>query len=374
MIPAIAAAILALVTIPVTIVESALQREDKAVLAESWGFLKVLFSSLFALLLGQALAPRGLLWWVNVLVAILVTLVMVFATQLLAKWLSHGKVGKTLIDALEPLIKRVNLAFTPLSGPKLVQDEFEQELIESVDDFTETIAREIMVPRIDMATIASDSTLAKAMTLFLRTGYSRLPVTGKSIDDIVGVLYVKDVSRISFENPERLTETVTKSMRKAIFIPESKPVDDLLQEMQLSSTHIALIIDEYGGVAGLVTMEDVIEELVGEISDEYDREVSDVEKLDHGKYLVNARFSLFELGELFDLELEDEDVDSVGGLVAKELGRLAKHGEVVTVSGLRFTVNRVEPRRKRLVSVLVEQTSELADAESVFDSKENNEL
>ena len=374
MIPAIAAAILALVTIPVTIVESALQREDKAVLAESWGFLKVLFSSLFALLLGQALAPRGLLWWVNVLVAILVTLVMVFATQLLAKWLSHGKVGKTLIGALEPLIKRVNLAFTPLSGPKLVQDEFEQELIESVDDFTETIAREIMVPRIDMATIASDSTLAKAMTLFLRTGYSRLPVTGKSIDDIVGVLYVKDVSRISFENPERLTETVTKSMRKAIFIPESKPVDDLLQEMQLSSTHIALIIDEYGGVAGLVTMEDVIEELVGEISDEYDREVSDVEKLDHGKYLVNARFSLFELGELFDLELEDEDVDSVGGLVAKELGRLAKHGEVVTVSGLRFTVNRVEPRRKRLVSVLVEQTSELADAESVFDSKENNEL
>jgi CBS domain containing-hemolysin-like protein len=182
------------------------------------------------------------------------------------------------------------------------------------------------------------------------------------------------VSRISFENPQRLTETVTKSMRKAIFIPESKPVDDLLQEMQLSSTHIALIIDEYGGVAGLVTMEDVIEELVGEISDEYDREVSDVEKLEDGKYLVNARYSLFELGELFDLELEYEDVDSVGGLVAKELGRLAKHGEVVTVSGLRFTVNRVEPRRKRLVSVLVERTSELADAESVFDSKENNEL
>ena len=374
MIPAIAATILALVTIPVTIVESALQREDKADLAESWGFLKVLFSSLFALLLGQALAPRGLLWWVNVLVAILVTLAMVFATQLLAKVLSHGKVGKALIGALEPLIKRVNLAFTPLSGPKMVQDEFEQELIESVDDFTETIAREIMVPRIDMATIASDATLAKAMTLFLRTGYSRLPVTGKSIDDIVGVLYVKDVSRISFENPQRLTETVTKSMRKAIFIPESKPVDDLLQEMQLSSTHIALIIDEYGGVAGLVTMEDVIEELVGEISDEYDREVSDVEKLEDGKFLVNARYSLFELGELFDLELEDEDVDSVGGLVAKALGRLAKHGEVVTVSGLRFTVNRVEPRRKRLVSVLVERTSELADAESVFDSKENNEL
>jgi CBS domain containing-hemolysin-like protein len=163
-------------------------------------------------------------------------------------------------------------------------------------------------------------------------------------------------------------------MRRAIFIPESKPVDDLLQEMQLSSTHIAVIVDEYGGVAGLVTMEDVIEELVGDISDEYDREVSDVEKLDQWKYLVNARYSLAELGELFDLELEDEDVDSVGGLVAKELGRLATNGEVVTVSGLRFTVNRVEPRRKRLVSVLVERTPELANAESVFESKEKNEL
>lgn len=374
MIPTVAAVILAFATIPVSIVESALRRAQESELAESWGFVKVLLSSLFALLLGQALAPRGLLWWVNVLVAILLTLAMVFLTQLLAKLLAHGRVGQWLMKSLDPLIKRVNLAFTPLSGPREKQDEFEQELIESVDDFTQTIAREIMVPRIDMATIASEASLAKAMTLFLRTGYSRLPVTGKSIDDIVGVLYVKDVSRISFEKPERLVEPVTRVMRKAIFIPESKPVDDLLQEMQLSSTHIAVIVDEYGGVAGLVTMEDVIEELVGEISDEYDREVSDVEKLAADKYLVNARFSLFELGELFDLELEDEDVDSVGGLVAKELGRLAKNGEVVTVSGLRFTVNRVEPRRKRLVSVLVEKTSDLADAESVFDSKENNEL
>lgn len=374
MIPAIVAAILAVLAIPVTIVESALRRAEKAELAEAWGFLKVVLSSLFALLLGQALTPRGLLWWVNVILAIAITLSMLLVTQILAKVLSQGRVGTTLLKVLEPLIKRVNLAFTPLSAPKLVQDEFEQELIESVDDFTETIAREVMVPRIDMATVASSASLSKAMTLFLRTGYSRLPVTGKSIDDIIGVLYVKDVSRISFENPERLTEPVTKTMRKAIFIPESKPVDDLLQEMQQSSTHIAVIIDEYGGVAGLVTMEDVIEELVGEISDEYDRDLSDVEKLDEGKYLVNARFSLVELGELFELELEDEDVDSVGGLVAKELGRLATNGEVVTVSGLRFTVNRVEPRRKRLVSVLVERTSELANAESVFESKENNEL
>lgn len=361
------AALLALVTVPITVVESALRRNEEFDLAESWSFLKLLCFSFFALLLGQALYPQGLLWWVNVLVAVVLTLATVFVTQFLAKWLGHGKVGAALLKRLNFVIKRVNLMFTPLSAPKEVQDEFEQELIESVDDFTETIVREIMVPRIDMATIQATATLSQAMSLFLRTGYSRLPVRGKSIDDIVGVLYVKDASRIAFENPEKLNDAVTSHMRKAIFVPESVNVDDLLKQMQASSMHIALVVDEYGGVAGLVTMEDVIEELVGEINDEYDRDVSDVEALPDGKYLVNARMSLFDLGELFDLELEDEDVDSVGGLVAKQLGRLAKQGEQVTASGLRFTVQRVEPRRKRLVSVLVEPTAELNNAEAFID-------
>ena len=364
------AIILALVTVPVAIVESGLRRALKADLAESWGLVRIILVALFALVLGQLLQPRGLLWWVNILLAILLALLMVFATQLAAKWLSQEKFGQALMASLNPLIQRVNLAFTPLTGPKIdVHEEFEQELMDSVEDFTETIAREIMIPRIDVKLVEADSTLAQAMKLFLRTGYSRLPVTGKSVDDVLGVLYLKDVARISFEAPERLTAAVTTAMRPAIFIPEFMGVDDLLKQMQSSSTHIAVIIDEYGGVAGLVTMEDVIEEIVGEIKDEYDRDLPDITEIAPKQFRVNARYSLVELGEQFDIELAEEDVDSVGGLVVKELGRLAVSGDKVEYSGLSFTVDRVETRRKRVISVVVEPTEKLLSAESTFESE-----
>ena len=365
------AVLLALVTIPVAIVESGLRRALKADLAESWGLVRIVLTSLFALVVGQLLAPRGYLWWVNVIVAIVLALLMVFVTQLAAKWLSHQRFGSALLESLDPLIRRVNLAFTPLTGPPIEEhEEFEQELMDSVEDFTETIAREIMVPRVDIETIESTETLSDAMRVFLRTGYSRLPVTGKSIDDVVGVLYVKDVSRIAFEAPDRLESSVASIMRPAIFIPEFIGVDDLLKQMQASHTHIAVIIDEYGGVAGLVTMEDVIEEIVGEISDEYDRTVADVAELGDGKRRVNARYSLAELGELYEIELEEEDVDSVGGLVVKELGRLAVVGDSVEYSGLKFTVDRIEKRRGRVISVLVEPTDALLAAEKIFEENE----
>lgn len=233
-------------------------------------------------------------------------------------------------------------------------EEYEQELIESVEEFSETITREVMVPRIDIATISGDSNLDKAMAIFLSSGYSRLPVTGKSTDDVLGILYLKDVAKILHESPKLMLEkTAEEFARKAVFVPESKALKDLLQDMQRSSTHVAVVIDEYGGVAGLVTMEDVIEELVGDIVDEYDREIPDVEQIEEGVYRVNARFSLFELGELFEIELEDEDVDSVGGLLTKALGRLPKAGDQVEVSGLELTADRVEGRGKRLLTVVV---------------------
>lgn len=232
--------------------------------------------------------------------------------------------------------------------------EYEQELIDSVEEFSETITREVMVPRIDIATIADDASLDSAMTMFLSSGYSRLPVTGKSTDDIVGILYLKDVAKILHESPKLMLEKSAGQLaRKAVFVPESKPLKDLLQDMQRSSTHVAVVIDEYGGVAGLVTMEDVIEELVGDIVDEYDREIPDVEQIEEGLYRVNARFALFELGELFEIELEDQDVDSVGGLLTKELGRLPKVGDQVEVHGLELTADRVEGRGKRLLTVVV---------------------
>ena len=233
-------------------------------------------------------------------------------------------------------------------------EEFEQDLIDSVEEFSETITREVMVPRVDMASITSDSNLDSAMTLFLSSGYSRLPITGKNTDDVLGILYLKDVAKILHESPKLMLEKSAADLaRKAIFVPESKPLKNLLQDMQQSSTHIAVVIDEYGGVAGLVTMEDVIEELVGDIADEYDQEVPDVEKLYDDSYRINARFSLFELGELLEIELEDDDVDSVGGWLTKELGRLPKLGDQVVMNGLELTADRVEGRGNRLVTVFV---------------------
>jgi CBS domain containing-hemolysin-like protein len=274
-----------------------------------------------------------------------------------------------LLSFFGPLINSINLLFTPIALPKVDEpEEFEQELLDSVEEFGETIVREIMVPRIDMATVPAEATLTKAMSVFLSRGYSRLPVVGKSIDDIAGILYLKDIARILHESPDRMSqETAGDIARTVIFIPESKPVDDLLREMQLSSTHIAIIIDEYGGVAGLATMEDVIEEIVGEISDEYDFDVDDVDEISSGHYRVNASYSLIELGELFELELDDEDVDSVGGLLTKELGRLPKQGDQVTFSGLTLIADRIEGRRKRLITVVVQKESNLADAQSAFE-------
>ena len=232
-------------------------------------------------------------------------------------------------------------------------EEYEQDLIDSVEEFSETITREVMVPRIDIATVAADLNLDKAMAIFLSSGYSRLPVTGKTTDDILGILYLKDVAKVLHETPKLMFEKNTEQLaRKAVFVPESKALKDLLQDMQRSSTHVAVVIDEYGGVAGLVTMEDVIEELVGDIVDEYDREIPDVEEIEEGVYRVNASYSLFELGEKLEIELEDEDVDSVGGLLTKELGRLPKAGDTVQLRSIELTADRVEGRGKRLLTVV----------------------
>jgi CBS domain containing-hemolysin-like protein len=248
-------------------------------------------------------------------------------------------------------------------------EEYEQDLIESVEDFSETITREVMIPRIDIATITAESNLDSAMTMFLYSGYSRLPVTGKNTDDIVGILYLKDVAKILHETPKLMFEKTAEDLaRSAIFVPESKPLKDLLQDMQKSSTHIAIVIDEYGGVAGLVTMEDVIEELVGDIADEYDKEVPDVEKLAVDLYRVNARFSLFELGELLEIELEDDDVDSVGGWLTKSLGAIPKLGDQIVINSLELTADRVEGRAKRLVTVLVRVLAEKEPEEQSTDA------
>jgi CBS domain containing-hemolysin-like protein len=365
------AGLLALLTTLTAVVKAALEVDESAK-AESLSFVRLALTGVFGVVAGQALAPTSIAWYWSAFFSTAMMLALLFGSQWAAKHLGHHRVGQKLLKTFRGPIESVHLLFTPISLPKLdVPEEFEQELLDSVEEFGETIVREIMVPRIDMATVPADANLTKAMSIFLSRGYSRLPVVGKNIDDISGILYVKDVARILHESPAQMDKTaVGEISRPVIFIPESKPVDDLLREMQLSSTHIAVIVDEYGGVAGLATMEDVIEEIVGEISDEYDREVADVDDLGDGRYRVSAGFSLAELGEQLELELEDEDVDSIGGLFAKELGRLPGRGDEVTVSGLQITADRIEGRRKRLITVILKKDENLADAQSAFEQLE----
>lgn len=365
------AAVLAAITTITAIIKAALEVDESAK-AESLSFVRLLLTGVFGVVAGQALAPIAMPWYWSAAIATLMMVALLFGSQWAARQLGHNPVGQRLLKNFRKTIDSIHLLFSPISLPKLDEpEEFEQELLDSVEEFGETIVREIMVPRVDMATVAAESNLTKAMSVFLSRGYSRLPVVGKNIDDISGILYVKDVARVLYESPAKMEKTlVSEVARPVVFVPESKPVDELLREMQLSSTHIAVIVDEYGGVAGLATMEDVIEEIVGEISDEYDSDVPDVDDLGDGRFRVSAGFSLAELGEQLELELEDEDVDSVGGLFAKELGRLPGRGDEVLVSGLRISSDRIEGRRKRLITVILKKDENLADAQSAFERLE----
>jgi CBS domain containing-hemolysin-like protein len=248
-----------------------------------------------------------------------------------------------------------------------VLEEDDRELIHSIFEFNDTVVREVMVPRTDMVTIDADATVGAAMGMFLSKGNSRVPVLDGEVDDVTGILYLRDVARLVYERPSNVDElTVGELARPALFVPESMKADDLLRQMQLESNHLAMVVDEYGGIAGLVTLEDLIEELVGDISDEYDRDVPLVEDLGGGRFRVSARLAVDELGELFGLELDDDEVDSVGGLLAKTLGRLPDAGSVASTSGLILTAERTEGRRKRISTVLVERDQALIDAQAAF--------
>ncbi|WP_155850214.1 hemolysin family protein [Arthrobacter sp. Br18] len=239
------------------------------------------------------------------------------------------------------------------SDAEMIEDN-EAELIHSVFELGDTKVRAVMVPRTDMVTIESGATLHEALSLFLRSGYSRVPVIGESSDDILGILYLKDVvAELHGRPPQTQSRSVDPVCREARYVPESKPVGDLLQELQRESTHVAIVIDEYGGTAGLVTLEDLIEEIVGEIVDEYDSEVPEQEQLADGTYRVSARMAIDDLGELFGIDLEDEEVDTVGGLLAKTLGRVPIVGSEVTIDGIGLRAERLEGRRNRVSHVIV---------------------
>ncbi|MFD0362869.1 hemolysin family protein [Nocardia sp. GCM10030253] len=208
----------------------------------------------------------------------------------------------------------------------------ERRMIQSVFELGDTPARAVMVPRTEMVWIEADKTAAQAMSLAVRSGHSRIPVIGENVDDILGVVYLKDL--VPYADRSKKVH-VLDAMRPAVFMPDSKPLDSLLDEMQRRRNHMALLVDEYGGIAGLVTIEDVLEEIVGEIADEYDTdETPPIEDLGEGRYRVSARLSVDDLAELYGLEIEEEDVDTVGGLLAHALGRVPLPGSKAAAHGL----------------------------------------
>jgi CBS domain containing-hemolysin-like protein len=215
----------------------------------------------------------------------------------------------------------------------------ERRMIQSVFELGDTPAREVMVPRTEMIWIESDEPANHAISLAVRSGHSRIPVIGENVDDVVGVVYLKDVVQHTYRSTSGGRDsTVAQVMRPAVFVPDSKPLDALLREMQRTRNHMALLVDEYGAIAGLVTIEDVLEEIVGEIADEYDAaEVAPVEDLGNNRFRVSARLPIEDVGELYGVEFDEHlDVDTVGGLLALELGRVPLPGSEVVSHGLRL--------------------------------------
>jgi CBS domain containing-hemolysin-like protein len=241
-----------------------------------------------------------------------------------------------------------------LAEASSVIESGESKMIHSVFELGDTSVREVMVPRTDVVYIERTKTLRQAMSLFLRSGFSRIPVTGEDLDDIIGFAYLKDVSKRVFDRQAaETTEHVDSVMRPVSHVPDSKPVDDLLREMQALRRHIAVVVDEYGGTAGIVTIEDILEEIVGEITDEFDPEEAGVEALSDGSKRVSARFPVDDLDEILGGSFEDDDIDSVGGLMAKHLGKVPIPGSTVEVQGWLFKAEEVKGRRNRIGTVLI---------------------
>jgi CBS domain containing-hemolysin-like protein len=230
----------------------------------------------------------------------------------------------------------------------------ERKMIHSVFEFGDTSAREVMVPRNDVVFVERHKNLRQTMSLFLRSGFSRVPVIEDNLDHVVGVAYLKDIVRRDFEAPDvEFTERIDEVMRPVYWVPESKPVDDLLREMQARRQHLAIVVDEYGGTAGLITIEDLLEEIVGEITDEYDADEIETETLEDGSVRVSSRYPIDDLDEIFGFDVDEDDVDSVGGLMAKHLGLVPIAGSQVVAHGLRFTAEHTAGRRNKIETVRI---------------------
>jgi CBS domain containing-hemolysin-like protein len=244
--------------------------------------------------------------------------------------------------------------------------EEDRKMLRSVFEFGNMITREVMVHRTDMITLDHDDTYGSALTLFIRSGFSRIPVMGENADEILGLAYFKDVVKEIFLHKKPKNKSITAVLRKALFIPESKPVDDLFRTMQEERQHMALVIDEYGGISGLVTLEDTLEEIVGELDDEHDAAndtaIVMLEQDENEKpisCILPAKYLISDLQQLFGVQIEHDDVDTILGLLTKAIGKVAIKGSQAEINGLKFEAVQVSGRRKQVSKISVEKISEV---------------
>jgi CBS domain containing-hemolysin-like protein len=279
-------------------------------------------------------------------------------------------------------IKKINLAFKGFAMGLLAdEDELRQlmdhahhrglvesdehEMIHNVFELGDTLVRELMVPRTDMVWIEKDKTLRQALSLALRSGYSRVPVVGEGIDNIIGIAYVKDLAKRALDHHEAETsEKVEQHTRPAVFVPENKEAAELLKEMQRNQIHLAIVVDEYGGTAGIITIEDIIEEIVGEIADEYDDGVEAFTWISEKKARAKATMHVEDLADELKIDIdrdEFEDVDTIGGYMAEKLGRVPIAGSTIDLQGWSITSERPIGRRRRISSVIIERPEQEID-------------
>lgn len=362
--------------------------EDTDPHANAVTFIRVLSESTAAVLVTVAFTLLlENLWWAMLAAALVMTVL-----SFVAVFSSPRSVGRRNADrfvrATAPLVRAARIVLGPVAGLLIgigatvtpgsgrrsfesedqllsmvdeaasndLIDDDDRELVHSVFDFTDQVVRAVMVPRTDMVTIDATATTREAMQVFLDTGISRMPVVAGEVDDVIGVLYLKDLVQFGFRETPGWGEAGVRALaRPALFVPEQMRAETLLQQMKREAVHVCLVVDEYGGIAGIVTLEDLIEELVGDIADEYDPPSNEVVELGDGSYRVAARLSLDEVGDLFDIELDDEEVDSIGGLLGKVLGHVPQPGESVEAGGLVITGGTSRGRGRGLATVFVER-------------------
>jgi CBS domain containing-hemolysin-like protein len=369
---------------------------DVAAHITALGFVRVVVDTLAAILVTLAVVNLLDEWWQVLLVAGIILI----AVSFVVVGSSPRSVGMThpraMLTTFAPLIRGIRVGLGPLAeglivvgrlvtpgrpvgGPLTSEEQLrslvdeaahqdvleaeDRELLHSVFEFGDTIVREVMVARTDMVTAEATWTLREVLEVFFDKGVSRMPVVGKDSDDVVGVIYLRDVASVQHENSRKMGSTRVSALAKpAVFVPETKKADDTLRYLQTQRNHMALVVDEYGGIAGLVTLEDLIEELVGDITDEYDTESSEWSALGEDRYRVATRLPLDDLSDLFDIDIDEDDVDTVGGLMTKYLGRLPEGGSEAQAHDLLLVAETPVSQKTGVEWIVVQPTTQLRDA------------